>query len=107
MDTIACVAVNDAFVMDAWGKSVGADGKILLLADGSALFTKVLGFSCLLATPVTVYEILYVNLVECRLLALIWTWLRRASEYGRDVMQCLLMTAWYVPRSDPVLILHP
>ena len=41
MDTIACVAVNDAFVMDAWGKSVGADGKILLLADGSALFTKV------------------------------------------------------------------
>ena len=41
VDTIACVAVNDAFVMDAWGKSVGADGKILLLADGSALFTKV------------------------------------------------------------------
>ena len=42
VDTIACVAVNDAFVMDAWGKSVGADGKILLLADGSALFTKVM-----------------------------------------------------------------
>lgn len=41
VDTIACVAVNDAFVLDAWGKSVGADGKILLLADGSALFTKV------------------------------------------------------------------
>ena len=41
VDTIACVSVNDAFVMDAWGKSVGADGKILLLADGSALFTKV------------------------------------------------------------------
>ena len=41
MDTIACVAVNDAFVLDAWGKSVGADGKVLLLADGSALFTKV------------------------------------------------------------------
>lgn len=41
MDTVACVAVNDAFVLDAWGKSVGADGKVLLLADGSALFTKV------------------------------------------------------------------
>jgi len=41
VDTVACVSVNDAFVMDAWGKSVGADGKILLLADGSALFTKV------------------------------------------------------------------
>ena len=37
----ACVSVNDAFVMDAWGKSVGADGKVLMLADGSALFTKV------------------------------------------------------------------
>ncbi len=28
-------------VQDAWGKSVGADGKVLMLADGSALFTKV------------------------------------------------------------------
>lgn len=29
--------------MDAWGKSVGADGKVLMLADGSALFTKAIG----------------------------------------------------------------
>lgn len=43
VDTIACVSVNDAFVMDAWGKSVGADGKVLMLADGSALFTKAIG----------------------------------------------------------------
>lgn len=43
VDTVACIAVNDAFVLDAWGKSVGADGKILLLADGSALFTKAIG----------------------------------------------------------------
>lgn len=28
IDTIACLSVNDAFVMDAWGKSVGADGKV-------------------------------------------------------------------------------
>ena len=41
VDTIACVAVNDAFVMDAWSKSLGTDGKILMLADGSAVFTKV------------------------------------------------------------------
>jgi Redoxin len=41
VDTIACLAVNDAFVLDAWGKTVGADGKVLLLADGSGLFTKV------------------------------------------------------------------
>lgn len=41
VDTIACVSVNDAFVMDAWGKSAGIDGKILMLADGSAEFAKV------------------------------------------------------------------
>ena len=41
VETIACVAVNDAFVMDAWGKSVDAGDKVVLLADGSALFTKV------------------------------------------------------------------
>lgn len=43
VDTIACVSVNDAFVMDAWGKSVGADGKVLMLADGSAVFAKAIG----------------------------------------------------------------
>lgn len=43
VDTIACVAVNDVFVMDAWGKATGADGKVLLLADGSADYTKALG----------------------------------------------------------------
>jgi len=42
--TVACVAVNDAFVMDAWGKAVGAGGSgVRLLADGSALFTRALG----------------------------------------------------------------
>ncbi len=43
VDTIACVSVNDAFVMDAWGKSAGIDGKILMLADGSAEFAKKIG----------------------------------------------------------------
>lgn len=43
VDTIACISVNDAFVMDAWGKSVGADGKVLMLADGSAVFAKAIG----------------------------------------------------------------
>jgi peroxiredoxin len=41
VDTIACVSVNDAFVMDAWGKTQEAGDKVLLLADGSAKFTKV------------------------------------------------------------------
>ena len=40
---VACVAVNDAFVLDAWGKAAGADGKILLLSDGNATFTKAIG----------------------------------------------------------------
>lgn len=39
VDTIACVAVNDAFVMDAWGKSQNAD-EIQMLADGNGEFTK-------------------------------------------------------------------
>ena len=43
VDTIACLAVNDAFVMDAWSKSQGADGKVLMLSDGNGEFTKKLG----------------------------------------------------------------
>jgi peroxiredoxin len=43
VDTIACVSVNDAFVMGAWGKDQGIEDEILLLADGSAEFTKALG----------------------------------------------------------------
>lgn len=43
VDTIACVSVNDAFVMDAWAKAQKADDKILFLADGSATFTKAIG----------------------------------------------------------------
>ena len=43
VDTIACIAVNDAFVMGAWAESQGAEGKILMLADGSGQFTKALG----------------------------------------------------------------
>jgi peroxiredoxin len=43
VDAVGCIAVNDAFVLDAWGKSVGSDGKIMLLSDGNATFTKALG----------------------------------------------------------------
>ena len=43
IDTIACISVNDVFVMDAWGKSAGADGKVMMLADGSANFAKKIG----------------------------------------------------------------
>jgi len=43
VDAIACTAVNDAFVMGAWGKSAGADGKVAMLADGNGDFVKALG----------------------------------------------------------------
>ena len=43
IDEIACLAVNDAFVMGAWGKSANADDKVTMLADGSAVFTKAIG----------------------------------------------------------------
>ena len=42
VDTIACVSVNDAWVMDAWGKSQNAE-HLLMLADGNADFTSALG----------------------------------------------------------------
>lgn len=45
VDTIACIAVNDVFVMDAWGKSAGADGKVQMLADGNGDYTRALGLS--------------------------------------------------------------
>ncbi|MHA3840144.1 redoxin family protein [Sphingomonas aestuarii] len=43
VDEIACVSVNDAFVMDAWGKASNAGDKITLLADGNGQFAKELG----------------------------------------------------------------
>ena len=42
VNTIACMAVNDAFVMDAWGKAQNAEN-LLMLGDGNAEFTKALG----------------------------------------------------------------
>lgn len=43
VDEIWCVSVNDAFVMGAWGREQGAAGKVRMMADGSAEFTKKLG----------------------------------------------------------------
>lgn len=40
---VVCVAVNDPFVMDAWGKSNSVDGKVTMLPDGNGSFTKALG----------------------------------------------------------------
>ena len=43
VDLVACLSVNDAFVMHAWAQQQDALGKIVMLADGSAAFTKALG----------------------------------------------------------------
>lgn len=43
VDRVFCVSVNDAFVMGAWGKANEVEGKVGMIADGSAVFTKALG----------------------------------------------------------------
>jgi len=43
VDTIACMAVNDVFVMNAWGKNSNVGDKVLMLADGNGDYAKALG----------------------------------------------------------------
>ncbi|MBX3564957.1 MAG: peroxiredoxin [Sphingomonas sp.] len=43
VDEIACTAVNDAFVMGAWGKANGVEGKVTMLADGNGAFPEAVG----------------------------------------------------------------
>ena len=43
INTIACMAVNDVFVMSAWGKDRDVGGKVMMLADGNADYAKALG----------------------------------------------------------------
>lgn len=43
VDAIACLSVNDAFVMDAWGKDQKVGDSVMMLADGNADFTKAVG----------------------------------------------------------------
>ena len=43
VDTVACMAVNDAFVMDAWAKSQNVPAEIMMLADGNAAFANAMG----------------------------------------------------------------
>lgn len=43
VDRIVCIAVNDVFVMNAWGKSAGVDEKVVMAADGNGEFTRALG----------------------------------------------------------------
>ncbi len=43
IDSIICLSVNDAFVMDAWGKAQGTGDKVKMIADGNGDFAKALG----------------------------------------------------------------
>jgi glutaredoxin/glutathione-dependent peroxiredoxin len=43
VDTVACMAVNDVFVMKAWGKSSAVEDKVLMLADGNGDYARALG----------------------------------------------------------------
>ena len=45
VDSIVCMAVNDVFVMNAWGKDAGADGKVIMVADGNGEFAGKLGLT--------------------------------------------------------------
>ena len=45
VDEVWCVSVNDAFVMGAWARELGANGKVRMLADGDATFTKATGLT--------------------------------------------------------------
>jgi len=50
VDEIWCVSVNDAFVMGAWGREQGAQGKVRMMGDGSADFAKATGLTLDLTT---------------------------------------------------------
>ncbi|MCV2361731.1 peroxiredoxin [Paucibacter sp. TC2R-5] len=50
VDEVWCVSVNDVFVMGAWGRDLAAAGKVRMMADGSADFTKATGLTLDLAT---------------------------------------------------------
>lgn len=43
VDEVACTAVNDPFVMAAWAKQTGAEGKVTMLSDGNGIFAQALG----------------------------------------------------------------
>jgi glutaredoxin/glutathione-dependent peroxiredoxin len=45
VDAVACISVNDAFVMGAWGKDQKVGDKILMLGDGNAEFSEAMGLT--------------------------------------------------------------
>jgi peroxiredoxin len=72
VDEIVCLSVNDAFVMDAWGKSAGAEGAVTLLADADAGFTGQLGLATDTGRRLGVRSRRYAMLVENGRVSKLW-----------------------------------
>ena len=90
VDTIACVAVNDAWVMDAWGKSQGVGDSIVMLADGNAEFTRAMGLEAELSgAGLGVRSKRYAAIIEDGII----TSLEVESKPGVDVSSCASVLA--------------
>jgi peroxiredoxin len=90
IDTIACVAVNDAWVMDAWGQAQGVGEKILMLADGNAEFTLAMGLEAELSgAGLGVRSKRYAAIIEDGII----TSLEVESKPGVDVSSCASVLA--------------
>ena len=85
VDTVACVAVNDAWVMDAWGRSQGVGDSIVMLADGNAEFTRAMGLEAELSgAGLGVRSKRYASIIEDGII----TSLEVESKPGVDVSSC-------------------
>jgi glutaredoxin/glutathione-dependent peroxiredoxin len=85
VDTIACVAVNDAWVMDAWGQAQGVGDKVVMLADGNAEFTRAMGLEAELSgAGLGVRSKRYAAIIEDGII----TSLEVESKPGVDVSSC-------------------
>ena len=85
VDTIACLAVNDAWVMDAWGQAQGVGDSIVMLADGNAEFTRAMGLEAELSgAGLGVRSKRYAAIIEDGTI----TSLEVESKPGVDVSSC-------------------
>jgi peroxiredoxin len=85
VETIACVAVNDAWVMDAWGRSQGVGDNIIMLADGNGEFTRAMGLEAELSgAGLGVRSKRYAAIIEDGII----TSLEVESKPGVDVSSC-------------------
>ena len=90
VNTIACVAVNDAWVMDAWGQAQGVGDDIVMLADGNAEFTRAMGLEAELSVAgLGVRSKRYAAIIEDGII----TSLEVESKPGVDVSSCASVLA--------------